>query len=78
MIKIRLQGMAYDVDALAADLRRRFDVIDETPSYVNRHPSEMVRKYLTIRSLPADAPRGDVLRDADENRRLVAKRRKGE
>lgn len=48
-MKLRLMDTAQEVEAVAAVLRRAFDVVEESANYANRGTSQMVRRYVDLR-----------------------------
>ena len=76
-MRIRLHDIPTDVDAYAADLRARFDVVDESGDYTDRGTSTKVRRYVDIRRRvpdPQEQATGAVLLDvAAERGRQLAK-----
>lgn len=74
-VEIRLQGLPSAVEAASNDLRERYRVMDESRVYPNRPPSKLARKYLTLLVATPVVP-VTVEREADENRALVARRRR--
>lgn len=61
-MKLRLEGVPGEVEALAALLRGTLEVVEESRDYPNRAPSQNVRRYLEIR--PPAAPAEPVRRPA--------------
>ena len=49
-MKVRIEGLPDEVDALAALLRTRLEVVEESRDYPNRGDSRQVRRYLDIRT----------------------------
>ena len=49
-MKVRIEGLPDEVAALAAILRARLEVVEESRNYPNRGDSELVRRYLEIRT----------------------------
>lgn len=50
MVKIRIEGLPDEVVAIVAWMKACFVVVDESPIYRNRPPSQFVRVYLTIKA----------------------------
>ena len=48
-MKLRIEGLPGEVDAVAALLRGVVEVIEESRDYPNRAPSAQVRRYLEVR-----------------------------
>lgn len=48
-MKLRIEGLPGEVEAVAVVLRGAFEVVEESRDYPNRAPSVQVRRYLEIR-----------------------------
>jgi hypothetical protein len=57
-VKLRIEGLPGEVDALAGVLRGVLEVVEESRDYPNRAPSTAVRRYLEVRPpTPPTMPR---------------------
>lgn len=56
-MKLRIEGLPGEVEAVTAVLRGTLEVVEESRDYPNRAPSTAVRRYLEIRPPTAPAPR---------------------
>lgn len=52
-VKLRIEALPGEVDAVAALLRGVLEVVEESRDYANRPPSRQVRRYLEVRA-PAE------------------------
>lgn len=50
MVKIRVEGLENEVAAIVAWMKACFVVVDESPVYRNRPPSQFVRVYITVKA----------------------------
>ena len=56
-MKLRIEGLPGEVADLAALLRSRVEVVEESRDYPNRGASQLVRRYLEVRT-PARSDEG--------------------
>lgn len=72
LLKIRLEGAPSIVEREGERLAALYTIVDRSRSYA-RTPT-VVHQYLTVQVDGSD-PQTTIIREADENRRLVAARR---
>jgi hypothetical protein len=59
-MRLRLMDTPEQVEAVAAVLRRAFDVVEESGQYPNRGGSRMVRRYIDLRLRPETQALADI------------------